>query len=58
MVTTELKLTTRAGAPVSYFDVRVAPLSQDLILVLADDTTGARRTIRSGGTSWPTSATS
>jgi two-component system sensor histidine kinase SenX3 len=44
VVTTELQLTTRTGAPVSYFDVRVAPLSQDLILVLADDTTGARRT--------------
>ena len=44
VVTTELQLTSPGGAPTSYFDVRVAPLSQDLILVLADDTTGVRRT--------------
>ena len=41
--TTELQVTTRAGAPVSYLSVRVAPLDEDLILVLADDQTGARR---------------
>ena len=44
VVTTELQVTTQAGAPVSYFSVRVAPLDEDLILVLADDQTGARRT--------------
>ena len=44
VVTTELQVTIRAGAPVSYFSVRVAPLGEDLILVLADDQTGARRT--------------
>ena len=44
VVTTELQVTTRAGAPVSYLSVRVAPLDEDLILVLADDQTGARRT--------------
>jgi two-component system, OmpR family, sensor histidine kinase SenX3 len=44
VVTAELQMTARAGAPVSYFSVRVAPLGQDLILVVADDKTGARRT--------------
>jgi two-component system sensor histidine kinase SenX3 len=44
VVTTELQVSTRTGAAVSYFNVRVAPLGEDLILVLADDTTGARRT--------------
>ena len=44
VVTTELQVTTLAGAPVSYLSVRVAPLDEDLILVLADDQTGARRT--------------
>ena len=44
VVTTELQVATRAGAPVSYLSVRVAPLDEDLILVLADDQTGARRT--------------
>jgi two-component system sensor histidine kinase SenX3 len=45
VVTTELELSTRAAeAAVSYFNVRVAPLGDDLILVLADDMTAARRT--------------
>ena len=44
VVETELQVATRAGAPVSYLSVRVAPLDEDLILVLADDQTGARRT--------------
>ena len=44
VVTTELEVTTRAGAPVSYLSVRVAPLDTDLILVLADDQTDTRRT--------------
>ena len=44
VVTTELQVKTGAGAPVSFFSVRVAPLGPDLILVLADDQTDARRT--------------
>jgi two-component system sensor histidine kinase SenX3 len=44
VVTTELQVTIRTGAPVNYFSVRVAPLGEDLILVLADDQTAARRT--------------
>ncbi len=45
VVETELQVATQAGAPpASYFSVRVAPLDEDLILVLADDETGARRT--------------
>jgi two-component system, OmpR family, sensor histidine kinase SenX3 len=44
VVTTELQVSTRAGAPISYLSVRVAPLDQTLILVLADDQTDARRT--------------
>ena len=42
VVTTELQL-TRAGAAAGHFAVRVAPLGADLILVLADDQTAARR---------------
>jgi two-component system, OmpR family, sensor histidine kinase SenX3 len=42
--TTELQVTGRTGTPVSYFSVRAAPLGEDLILVLADDKTDARRT--------------
>jgi two-component system sensor histidine kinase SenX3 len=44
VITTELQVTGRTGTPVSYYSVRVAPLGEDLILVLADDKTGARRT--------------
>ena len=44
VVTTELQMNARAGEPISYLSVRVAPLGPDLILVLADDQTGARRT--------------
>jgi len=41
--TSELKLTRGASASSSYLTVRVAPLADDLILVLADDQTAARR---------------
>ena len=44
VITTELQVTGRIGTPVSYYSVRVAPLGEDLILVLADDKTGAHRT--------------
>jgi two-component system sensor histidine kinase SenX3 len=41
--TTDLQLSRGYGAPVSYFTVKVAPLGEDLILVLADDQTGPRQ---------------
>jgi two-component system, OmpR family, sensor histidine kinase SenX3 len=44
VITTELQVAGRTGTTVSYFSVRVAPLGEDLILVLADDKTDARRT--------------
>jgi len=44
VLTTDLQVNTWAGQPISYFSVRVAPLRPDLILVLADDQTDARRT--------------
>jgi two-component system, OmpR family, sensor histidine kinase SenX3 len=44
VVTTELHVSGRTGTPVGFFSVRVAPLGEDLILVLADDKTGERRT--------------
>jgi two-component system sensor histidine kinase SenX3 len=44
VATTDLQLSRGFGAPASYFTVRVAPLEEDLILVLADDQTAPRRT--------------
>jgi two-component system, OmpR family, sensor histidine kinase SenX3 len=43
VATTDLQLSRGYGAPVSYFTVKVAPLGEDLILVLADDQTGPRQ---------------
>ena len=43
VATTDLQLSRGYGAPVSYFTVKVAPLGDDLILVLADDQTGHRQ---------------
>ncbi|HWJ52290.1 MAG TPA: ATP-binding protein [Propionibacteriaceae bacterium] len=43
VATTDLQLSRGYGAPVSYFTVKVAPLGEDLILVLADDQTGHRQ---------------
>jgi two-component system, OmpR family, sensor histidine kinase SenX3 len=39
----DLELSGGFGVPPSYFTVRVAPLDEDLILVLADDRTAAHR---------------
>ena len=43
VATSDLQLSRGYGAPVSYFTVKVAPLGEDLILVLADDQTGPRQ---------------
>jgi two-component system, OmpR family, sensor histidine kinase SenX3 len=43
VATTDLQLSRGFGAPASYFTVKVAPLGEDLILVLADDQTAPRR---------------
>jgi two-component system sensor histidine kinase SenX3 len=43
LATTDLQLSRGFGAPTSYFTVKVAPLGEDLILVLADDQTAPRR---------------
>jgi two-component system, OmpR family, sensor histidine kinase SenX3 len=43
VATGDLQLSRGSGVPVSYFTVTVAPLGEDLILVLADDQTGPRR---------------
>jgi two-component system sensor histidine kinase SenX3 len=42
-ITTELRLARAGGVPATYFTVRVAPLEEDLVLVLADDQTASRR---------------
>jgi two-component system, OmpR family, sensor histidine kinase SenX3 len=44
VATSDLELSSGFGAPASYFTVKVAPLGDDLILVLADDQTAHRRT--------------
>jgi two-component system sensor histidine kinase SenX3 len=41
--TSDLQLSRGSGAPTSYFTVQVAPLGEDLILVLADDQTAPRQ---------------
>jgi two-component system sensor histidine kinase SenX3 len=43
VATRDLELSRGLGAPTSYFTVKVAPLGEDLILVLADDQTAHRR---------------
>ena len=43
VATSDLQLSRGFGAAASYFTVQVAPLGEDLILVLADDQTAARR---------------
>ena len=43
VATTDLQLSRGFGTPASYFTVKVAPLEEDLILVLADDKTAHRR---------------
>ena len=43
VATSDLQLSRGYGAPASHFTVRVAPLEEDLILVLADDQTAPRR---------------
>ena len=43
VATSDFKLSRGSGAAASYFTVQVAPLGEDLILVLADDQTAPRR---------------
>jgi two-component system sensor histidine kinase SenX3 len=43
VATSDLQLSRGHGAPASYFTVKVAPLGEDLILVLADDQTAPRQ---------------
>jgi two-component system, OmpR family, sensor histidine kinase SenX3 len=43
VATSDLQLSPGFGAAASYFTVQVAPLGEDLILVLADDQTAPRR---------------
>jgi two-component system, OmpR family, sensor histidine kinase SenX3 len=43
VATSDLQLSRGFGAAASYFTVQVAPLGEDLILVLADDQTAPRR---------------
>ena len=43
VATSDLQLARGFGAPASHFTVKVAPLGEDLILVLADDQTAHRR---------------
>jgi two-component system, OmpR family, sensor histidine kinase SenX3 len=43
VATSDLQLSRGFGAPASYFTVQVAPLGEDLILVLADDQTAHRQ---------------
>jgi two-component system sensor histidine kinase SenX3 len=43
VATSDLQLTRGFGAPASHFTVKIAPLGDDLILVLADDQTAPRR---------------
>ena len=43
VATSDLQLSRGSGAAASYFTVQVAPLGEDLILVLADDQTAPRR---------------
>ena len=54
----DLDLSRAGHAAPAHYHVRVAPLADDLVLLLADDETAAAGSSRPGGTSSPTSATS